>query len=134
MRVTLAVVADYANTTSEGKLNIMGIFNSVNAAAFPTNVHEMRLVVKYQFTPAERKSAHTIQVKFLDPDGAELLGLAQPFQVPDNALNPEVTQVIDLRGIPLPKAGDYAFHILMDEQEQARVPLYAVLAPSLQGA
>jgi hypothetical protein len=35
MEVTLAVLADYANVTGSGKLNVMGIFGEVNPPVLP---------------------------------------------------------------------------------------------------
>jgi hypothetical protein len=39
--VTLAVLADYANVSQEGKLNILGVFQEVNPVAFPAGVPQM---------------------------------------------------------------------------------------------
>ena len=48
MRVPLAVLADYANVTTDGKLNIMGIFNRIFASALPVVHPQMRLVMRFQ--------------------------------------------------------------------------------------
>jgi uncharacterized protein DUF6941 len=136
MQVTLAVLADYVNNTPEGKLNIMGIFNSVSAPAFPTLIHDMRIIVKFQFSAAERGQTRNVQFKFLDTDGNELLALSQPLDVPGNALNPEVAHIVNLRGIVIPTPGEYAFSILMNDEERARIPLHVeqIPGPVVQGS
>ena len=45
MRVALGVLADYANVSAEGKLNIMGVFQIVNAVQFPHVHPQMHLVL-----------------------------------------------------------------------------------------
>jgi hypothetical protein len=133
MQVTLAALADYVNNTPDNKLNIMGIFNTLRAAQFPAVIHEMRLIVKFQFTPAERGKTRMVQFKLLDPDGAELLSFTQPIHVPDNVLSPEVAHVANLRGIPVPRAGAYSFHVLMDDDDKVAIPLQVVQDSNVQG-
>ncbi|MGH2505068.1 MAG: DUF6941 family protein, partial [Ktedonobacterales bacterium] len=120
------------NNTPDGKLNIMGLFNTVRATSFPTTLHEMRLIVKFQFTSAERKMTKTVQFKLLDPDGVELISIAQPIQVPDD-LAPEVVHIVSVRGITFPKTGDYAFHVLVDSDDKTNIPLHVAQAPDMQG-
>jgi len=48
MEVVLAVLADYANVSQEGKLNIMGIFDIISSEKFPTFHPEMKLVVQFE--------------------------------------------------------------------------------------
>jgi len=38
MRVKLAVLADYASITREGKLNILGIFDEINPQQLPATL------------------------------------------------------------------------------------------------
>lgn len=132
MQVTLAVLADYVNNTPDGKLNIMGVFNQVNAPSFPSSIHDMRLIVKFQFSAAERGTTRTAQFKFLDPDGTELLVFSQPIQVPETPLSPEVVHIVNLRGVPLPKAGEYAFHVMIDTDEKQRIPLHVAQIVDVQ--
>jgi hypothetical protein len=35
MDISLALIAEYANVTNTGKLNLMGIFDHLGAASFP---------------------------------------------------------------------------------------------------
>src|SRR6266542_1571044 len=76
MQVHLALLADYANLSIDGKLNIMGIFNRVYARSLPAIHPETRLVLVLKYEPAERGRPHRLEVQLLDPDGRELLGLA----------------------------------------------------------
>ncbi|MGB3906069.1 MAG: hypothetical protein WBB22_14235, partial [Anaerolineae bacterium] len=72
MKMTLALLADYANVSQEGKLNIMGIFDRIFTRAFPTAHPEMRLVMRFEFGAAELGRERRLEVKTLDADGAIL--------------------------------------------------------------
>jgi hypothetical protein len=41
MDAVLAVTADYANVSSDGKFSIMGIFQEITPMAFPAQVSQM---------------------------------------------------------------------------------------------
>ena len=48
MRVSLALLADYSNVSREGKLNILGIFDTIYAPRFPTTHAHLQLVVRFE--------------------------------------------------------------------------------------
>ena len=48
MQVKLAVVADYANVSSEGKLNILGIFDRINVSDLPAAHPQMHLILRLE--------------------------------------------------------------------------------------
>lgn len=53
MRVALGVLADYANVSADGKLNIMGVFQIVNVIQFPHVHAQMHLVLTLEADPSE---------------------------------------------------------------------------------
>lgn len=115
MDVPLAVLADYANVTREGKLNIMGIFGRVFAPVLPFVLPQMQLVMVLQYGPAERGGDKTLEIRLLMADGEQLLGLTSVFQIPADApLAGEINQTLALNGATFPRYGDYAFHILIN--------------------
>lgn len=140
MKVPLALIADYANVTAEGKLNIMGIFDTIFVpGGFPTVHPQMRLIVRFQVAPAEQGSTKLIEIKLLDADGNLLLAMASTIQLPqDLPLNAEFPQIVELNGLTFSKAGDYAFSVLVGGEEKANVPFHVVpltatpLAPPAQ--
>lgn len=123
MRVPLAVLADYANQTADGKLNIMGIFDTIFASQMPALHPQMQLVMKLQSEPAERGTEKNIDIKLLDADGKVIIGLAASLKVPDDfPLTGEVPQIISLSGLRFENYGEYAFHILVNGDTKAEVP------------
>ena len=131
MDVSLAVLADYANISTDGKLNVMGIFDSISAYSFPTVLLQMRLVVKFRFNLAEHGTTRLAKFVLMDADGHEIGSLGQTMQVPqEGSLNPEVALLVDFRGIPFAAPGDYQIEVLVDNDHKYTLPLHAVLLPS----
>lgn len=127
MEATLAVAADYANVTSDGKLNIMGIFQEFNPAGFPAAGQPMFVVMSWIAGPAEVGSQKDVRVAFVDSEGAH--NLALDFQVtvpePPRPGTPSIAnQILGVQGLPLLRAGHHAFYILVGGEEKARIPIY----------
>ena len=122
MRVPLAVLADYANVTADGKLNIMGIFNQINAAAVPVVHPQMQLVFVMESDPQERGQTKQMEVHLLDPDGKTLLRIGAPVQIPEDApLTARFNQMIQLNLVRFERYGDHSFRISVGGQEQQAI-------------
>lgn len=135
MQVPLAVLADYANVTADFKLNISGIFNMISAATLPTAHPRMYLVMQFLLEPAERGQTKTIEIKLLEADGKQLLSIPQTVPLPEDApLNLVLPQIVELNGIIFAQYGEYAFYILVNGEQKARVPFVVVAPPPQQGS
>jgi hypothetical protein len=123
----LAVAADYANVASDGKLNIMGIFQEITPSAFPAAVSQMYLVISWDAGPAEFGSHKTVRITFMGPDPGEQIFLDQQLLVPEAPRPGERAvfhQILDIKGLPVLRSGPHAIYILSGGEEKARVPLY----------
>jgi hypothetical protein len=129
-------LADYANVSQDGKLKIMGIFQEVNPPVLPFALPQMYLVLSFTAGPAEFNTVRKLRVPLLHSDGQEILAMGADMRVP-SARRPGsrayINEAIGLSGITFPQAGDYAFHILIGDDEKAVVPLY-VNEPSTGGS
>jgi hypothetical protein len=123
MEVTLALLADYANVSQEGKLNVMGVFDHIWAKKFPAVHPEMRLVFRLEAGPAERGTEKVIEVKLLDADGKVLQHLKGQFTVPAESPYPtiDIDQILRFATVSFEKPGDYTFHILVGGDEKGKV-------------
>jgi hypothetical protein len=133
MDCTLALLADAANVSQEGKLNILGAFANINAHSFPASHPMMQLVLRFEASPAEVGQEKAIRVLLLDADGK-----AQGEAITANWLVPEpkspgrrvqVQTVLRLVGTTFPKEGDYVVAILINGEAKAEVPLSLTLVP-----
>lgn len=127
LEVNLAVLADYANVSQDGKLNIMGIFQEVNAPSLPFQLPQMYLVMSFSAGPAEFDSVRNVRIALLRGDGQEVLTLGAQMTVP-RANRPGsrayINEAIGLAGIGFQEAGDYGFSVLIGDDEKAWVSLY----------
>jgi hypothetical protein len=131
MEVDLAVVADAANVSQEGKLNILGVFDTIWAREFPFRHAAMVFVlrVRADFTD---QGAHELEIRLMDADGAQLFKAEGPLKVPGGPpgrpIKPHV--IMGLSGISFPGPGDYSFEVKIDERHLKSVPLWVMEAPS----
>ncbi len=127
MRIRLAVAADYANLSSDGKLNIMGVFHETTPAGFPAALSNGFLVLEWEAGPAEVGVQRTVKIAFVDPDGTEKVAASVPVVIPEPRRPGSPTlfnQIVNVAGIPLERSGEHAFYILADDDEKGRVTLY----------
>ena len=125
--VTLAVLADYATVSQDGKLNVMGIFQEVNPPALPFALPQMYLVVSYAAGPAEFDTVKNIKIALLDSDGKEMLALEGQVPVqrpPRPGGRAYMNQVIGLSGVTFERPGDYGFAILAGGETKETVSLH----------
>jgi hypothetical protein len=126
MKLLLLLAADYANTTGDGKLNVMGIFRDINAFNFPTRLSSLHLVIKFAAELGEYGDTRTITVKLRDPDGAEIMSFTSPAVIPksEGGRIPEVSTILELKDIVFKKPGPYQFVVLIDKDYKGDLPIY----------
>ncbi len=125
--VRLAVLADYANVSQDGKLNIMGIFQEVNPPFLPFPMPQMYLVLSFSAGPAEFGTDRNLRVVLLHSDGQEILELEAQMRVPTSnrpGSRAYINEAVGLAGVMFEQGGDYAFSILVGDDEKATVPLH----------
>ncbi len=124
MQVKLAVVADHANVSSEGKLNILGIFDRIVVSDLPAVHPQMHLIVRLEAHPAERDRPHPVEVRLHDPDGQTIFELKGEV-VPEGLAGETITanQIVGINNLVLGKTGEYVFVIFVDHDLKAETPL-----------
>ena len=125
MEVSLGVLADAANVSQDGKLNILGIFNALGAATFPATHPSMNLVVCFEATRAEEGKTKKIEIQLADGDGQKLFTINTQLVVPPGTPGTPIrmNHILALNGIRFPKAGDYVFNVLIGDDQKAAVGL-----------
>ncbi len=128
MQVPLALLADYANVSAEGKLNLMGAFDVINARRFPAVHAQMHLVFRIEANPAEAGSTKKLEIKFMAEDGQMLLSLEAELRLEAKGPVPlgemlRSNHIIGLQAVRFEKPGSYQFAILINGDVKATVPL-----------
>ena len=131
MEVTLALIADYANVTREGKLNVMGLFTIINAPALPWIHPQMQLVLELEAGPAEWDMQKDIEIKLLDADAKTILAVQGGLRVPKGEAGKRVriNSIMTLGNITFNAQGDYTFVILIGGDTKKEIPLRVNYAP-----
>ena len=131
MKVEVAVVADYANTAEGGKLNVMGMFDHISAASFPSTHASMVLALRLRLDFEDREKDHAIKVQLVDEDGRLMGGGDWALKV--GAIPPGerqiVSQLLSFVNTEFQRPGEYAFVLSWDGEEKARIPLTLSLRP-----
>lgn len=126
MRVDLAVLADYATTTQDQKLVIVGVFDTILLPAIPAARRSLHLALRVCLGPAD-SGQHTLVVRLVDPDGHEVIpALKAGFSadVPEDADTKDALQmVLEISNVPFTSAGPHAVDILIDDRYEETVPL-----------
>ncbi len=124
MKARIAVLADYASLSIEHKLNILGVFTTINATKAPVVHPQMKLVAQFEFDASEA-GQHPMRVVLIDADGNELLSIAGviTIQPPPGGKPALMNQLLDLTNLTFPRFGDYEFRILIDDEVAAEIPL-----------
>jgi hypothetical protein len=125
VQVKLAVLADYANVTAEGKLNILGIFDRINLVQVPAIHPQMHLVLRLEAHPAERERAHTIAIQLHDPEGVTIFEVNGEIVPHGEGGQPISTnQILTLNNLQLEKIGAYNFVVFINNNVKSELPLH----------
>lgn len=130
MEIDLAVIADYAAVTQEGKLVIAGVFDRVLAPRLPWQHPSMSLVFRLRVHPGEERG-HEIRVACVDPDGREVLPpLLQRMEAPPAGPLDDASAnfVLGIGGVNIGRAGRHHFEIFVDGRHERTVAFDVVLA------
>ena len=124
MKTRIAVLADYAGLSIDHKLNIMGIFTTLNAPQVPVVHPQMKLVTQFEFDASET-GQRPLRVTLVDADGHELFGIGAvvTIQATHDGHPALLNQILDLSHLAFPAFGDYEFRILIDDEIAAEIPL-----------
>lgn len=131
MKITLAVLADYANISRDGKLNIMGVFDRIGALSVPVRHPEMRLVLRMEVEPVELGRSHRVEIRCMDEDGEDLVRLEADVTISKETATFRETatnHILDIRQLTFKKFGGYTFSIFAnnDLKKQIRFDLVQI--------
>ena len=132
MKVTMAVLADCANITREGKLNIMGIFDVIHGRKFPLIHSQMQLVMRFEADISEAEKTKKVEIYLMDADGKKLfvlggnftLGPGQPGEVIGS------NHILGMNNMKFENPGVFEFKILINGELKSEVPLKVVETPA----
>jgi hypothetical protein len=126
MEVDLALLADAATIDGSGKLNILGIFDRLSTASFPTRHPRLSLVLRFQ-AGLDDVGKHEVGIALKAPDGKQLvridgeMNLAPGPRAAGGAVL--VPHVLNMDGLVFPVSGRYSFDVRVDGEHHVSIPL-----------
>ena len=127
MDVAFALLADAANVSREGKLNILGAFDRVHGSKFPLTWPRMVLVTRFVASAAEYGQEKSLEIVTMDADGKRLGGATGKMRVPEGQPGRQlkINHVLPMT-VTFPSPGTYSIEILVNGEPKATVALEAV--------
>jgi len=133
MKADIFTLCDAATISLDGKLNILGSYDTIWAAEAPVTMPLCCLAAKLRFMPDE-EGAKSTRLSFIDSDGKSII---QPIegtitvQVPAPESSASLPLTWMAQQLTLPDFGEYAVVLTVDGQE-SNAPLYVKQLPSQQ--
>ena len=131
MRIPTALLADEANVSQEGKLNVLGAFDRIAAASFPTVHPKLVFVFRVQAEHEDGGRRFPVQVRLVDEDGGQLFEAAGEIVAPPVPPGEFATanQIFTLLAVRFPRPGRYRFVVRLGDLEPHETPLALVALP-----
>lgn len=126
MELIFAMLADHVAETKEGKLVIVGEFDTIGAPQFPATHPSFFLVARFQGTAAEARS-HRLRIRLVGPDGQNVLPQDPELQVHAVRVHENVSRaniLLNFAGLQFPQPGVYHFRLELDGTRHGEVPLH----------
>jgi hypothetical protein len=124
MHIAFALFADAANLSQEGKLNILGVFDTLHVQQLPALHPRAALVVRVKGSVADA-GTHVIGMAWVNPAGQELWSSQGELAV--GAPPPGTTELdfplIAGLDLPLDQPGTYRMRITINGEPGTEVPL-----------
>lgn len=127
MDIQIAVVCDAA-TDYNGKLSLLGAFDSIQSAQFPVIHPQCSIALRMTFSKVE-EGGHKLRLNFVDEDGKSIMQGANlpelPFQVrvPEDSHFLTTNFIVSIQQLRFDKAGLYSIDVAIDGRQEAAIPL-----------
>jgi len=134
VNVDLALLADYAAVTNEGKLIAAGIFDRLRPPQLPWHHPTMCIALRVHFHPGE-EGGHKIGIRLVDPDGTQIVSLDGDATVA--AMDPveggTAQLVLNLNNVPFKMKGRHSFDVFLDGRYEHSIALVLDERPASPG-
>lgn len=130
MDIQIAVLCDAA-TDNNGKLNILGTFDTIYTSQLPATHPQCSIAVRMTFNKVE-DGTHTVKLNFVDEDGKSVM---PPIEIPVEVAVPDETIflsrnfIVNIQKLKFDKEGLYSIDIAVDGRQEGSIPLLVKIPP-----
>lgn len=116
MKARYSLMADAANLSTDGKVNILGEFNIIYSIAFPISHSALCYVASIEVEFGDDNQAHELELRYVDADGNIVAPpIMMQFQIgPKSGQDGETMMapiVVPIHGLRVPSVGRYCFDL-----------------------
>lgn len=119
-----------AATDSHGKLNVLGVFDSIVVASVPATHAQCAVVLRLRLTRSEQ-GEHKLSLRLVDADGQNVI---QPLEggfrfAAGQDTSAATNLILNVQGLRLPRFGELAFQLHVDGTHLASLPVHVRQLP-----
>lgn len=135
MNIQAAVLCDAA-TDDNGKLNLLGAFDTIYTPQLPAVHPQCSIALRVTFLAGD-EGKHNLRVNFVDADGHSIMPDLQP--IPVEVVLPEDMHfgtrnfIVNIQQLKFDNPGLYSIDVTLDEQPLASIPLLVKHHPPASG-
>jgi len=129
IKIPLAVIADSANVSREGKLNILGIFQNIGANTVPATHPQISLILTFQGERGDASSEHPLKIQMVSADGEVMINIETRlrFNIPPSGEHTVLThQIFQFANITFKRFGTYDLNIFVNNEVRKTVSLNVI--------
>src|SRR5262245_38204080 len=131
MDIQIAVLCDAA-TDSNGKLNILGTFDTIYSTQLPVVHPQCSIAIRMTFNKVE-EGAHRVRLNFVDEDGKSVwpapIEMSVEVAVPDETIFLSRNFIVNIQKLTLEKEGLYSIDIAVNGRQEGSIPLLVKIPP-----
>jgi hypothetical protein len=125
MNIQVAVLCDAA-TDDNGKLNLLGAFDTIYARELPAVHPQCAVALRVTFLAGD-EGKHSLQLNFVDADGRSIMPNFPPIPVevslPEDMHFGTRNFIVNIQQLKFDQPGLYSVDVSLDGQPQASMPL-----------
>jgi hypothetical protein len=128
MNIQVAVLCDAA-TDDNGKLNLLGAFDTIYAPQMPAVHPQCAVALRGTFMPGD-EGTRQLSFHFINADGHPIMQgieLSVPVALPDDAHFLTRNFIVNIQQLKFNEPGMYSVDVRLDNESQARIPLLVKL-------
>jgi hypothetical protein len=124
MNIQVAVLCDAA-TEDNGKLNLLGAFDTIFAPQLPAVHPQCAVALRVTFMSGD-EGARKLKLNFVDADGKSIMPpieIPVAVSLPDEALFLTRNFIVNIQQLKFAEEGLYSVDVRLDDKSQGNIPL-----------
>jgi len=125
MLLEIFSLCDAATADFNGKMNILGAFDTIVADSVPAVNPQCTIALRVRFDSIE-KGEHGVTVNFVDQDGKHIIPPASgqiTIDFPPEQRSGSANLIFTIQGLRLDRFGEYSIDLALDGRHEASLPL-----------